>query len=287
MSNFDINLINPYIRYASRSILKHNTEINRRVIFDYELIYLEKGSFLFNYNDIDYTCHEGTFIFIRPDIPHSFKCILGDISQPHIHFDFIYNDKSLDTPISFKDKCDFTKDDFTLLQEDLFNDFPKTPFILFFNKAKILELFFQIIDSYNGTSTLKSKALLTEIINTIITDNYRAVLPYNESALQLQEIDISEQIKNFIDAGQGIAMSLDDFENLFSYDKFYLERKFKIRYGCSLIAYRNTHRMNIACKMLNKNTVSAVAEQLGFSSIYSFSRAFKNHFGVSPTDYKL
>lgn len=151
----------------------------------------------------------------------------------------------------------------------------------------ILELFFQIIDSYNGTSTLKSKALLTEIINTIITDNYRAVLPYNESALQIQEIDISEQIKNFIDAGQGIAMSLDDFENLFSYDKFYLERKFKIRYGCSLIAYRNTHRMNIACKMLNKNTVSAVAEQLGFSSIYSFSRAFKNHFGVSPTDYKL
>ena len=44
--------------------------------------------------------------------------------------------------------------------------------------------------------------------------------------------------------------------------------------------------MEFSAKLLENENVTNVVEKLHFSSIYSFSRAFKNHFGVSPTEYK-
>jgi hypothetical protein len=43
MSTIDRNTINPYIRVAMRSILPAGNQLKQRMIFDYELIYLEKG----------------------------------------------------------------------------------------------------------------------------------------------------------------------------------------------------------------------------------------------------
>lgn len=83
----DISKINPYIRIAMRSILRAGKVIKRRIIYDYELIYIDAGEFIFNYNGVDYLCQKGDFIFIRPNIPHSFSGIKRDLSQPHIHFD--------------------------------------------------------------------------------------------------------------------------------------------------------------------------------------------------------
>ena len=73
-------------------------------------------------------------------------------------------------------------------------------------------------------------------------------------------------------------------EKQYSYSKYYLERQFKKAYGISLIAYRNEKRMQHARKLLELESVSDVAEELGFRSIYSFSRAFKKQFGICPSE---
>ena len=85
-----LSLINPYIRLAIPSVIPSGHNIIRRVIYDYELIYLERGEFSLTYNDIVYHCTEGDIIFICPSIPHSFKINNGEISQPHIHFDITH-----------------------------------------------------------------------------------------------------------------------------------------------------------------------------------------------------
>ena len=85
-------------------------------------------------------------------------------------------------------------------------------------------------------------------------------------------------------AGQGITFSLQDIAKQFNYSKYYLERRFKERYNISFISYRNNKRMMLAKTMLLNDSVSNVAEKLGFSSIYVFSRAFQNLFGYSPTN---
>ncbi len=95
------------------------------------------------------------------------------------------------------------------------------------------------------------------------------------------------QLKDYIDAGQGMTHTLDDLAKQFSYSKYYLERQFKKEYGVSLMAYRNQKRMELAQQLLKSRSVSAVADTLGFTSIYVFSRAFKQFFGVSPSAYQI
>ena len=97
---------------------------------------------------------------------------------------------------------------------------------------------------------------------------------------------IEEQVKDYLDANQGLTSTLDDIVKQFNYSKCHLEHRFKDRYGISLIAYRNNKRMQSAKTLLATYSVSDVSNKLGFSSIYVFSRAFKNHFGISPSDYQ-
>lgn len=97
---------------------------------------------------------------------------------------------------------------------------------------------------------------------------------------------IEEQVKDYLEAGQGLTSSLDDIAKQFNYSKCHLEHRFKNRYGISLIAYRNNKRMQLAKTMLLTQSVYDVSNKLGFSSIYVFSRAFKNHYSICPSDYK-
>ncbi len=282
MGTIDINTVNPYIRVAMRSVLPVGTEIKQRVIFDYELIYIEDGECILNYAESNYKFKPGQFILIRPGIPHSFKCIRHDLSQPHIHFDIVYTSNSPETPVSFKDIGQFTQEELWLIQPDIFSDYPVVPYITFSDTSRILNLFYTTIDLSRSGSTLAAKGMLTEIIDMLISDNFPDSLSGNPSDIY----NIAHHLKAFIDSGQGINTSLDAFEKQFSYSKFYLERIFKREYGIGLIAYRNNKKMKLACKMLETVTVSDVSETLGFSSIYSFSRAFKNKYGICPSKYK-
>lgn len=259
-----------------QSVLKAGTVIYRRVIFDYELLYVEKGEFILNYNEKDYKCQEGQFVLIHPGVPHSFSGINQELSQPHIHFDIIYRKESPQIPISFKDIPEFSKEELSLIHTDIFKNYPKNPFVNFKNKSEALNLFFNIINNPKN-SLLTQKSMLIQIIDMLITDNFP------ECFLdEIKKYDTIQQIKDYIDTGYGITLSLDDFAKQFSYSKYYLERRFKKNYGVSLISYKNKKRMQSAENLLKSHSVSFVAEELGYTSIYVFSRAFKQYFGYPP-----
>lgn len=273
-----LSLINPYIRAAMRSTIPNGRSIMQRIIYDYELIYLESGRFTFIYDGKKYKCESGDFIFIRPGISHSFNVDSGDISQPHIHFDITYRPESESIPISFKDRNRMSEAETRLIHNDYFKSSDPFPIIKVEEREKFLEYFYRIIDENDDGIT--KKALIMQLISMIIKDNYKNTL--EEEA----KPSIAARIKDYIDAGNGISMSLDDFEGVFFLSKFHLERKFREAYGISIAKYRNERRMLLAKNMLRKNSVSKTAELLGFSSIYSFSRAYKTHFGCAPTNQK-
>ena len=273
----DIAKINPYIRVAMQGVLPAGCEIKRRIIFDYELIYIEDGKLTFDYNDVEYHCKTGDFLFIRPRIAHAFREINSDLLQPHIHFDLRYDENSTIVPVSYKDFDAMTDNEKTLIRKDYFRDFPKTPFIHFANTDAALTLFYEIIK--NATiSPLTRKAKMIELIDLLITNNFSDTYEKNDTAHPIESV-----VKDYIDAGQGMSLSLEDIAKQFDYSKYYLDRRFKDTYGISLIAYRNDKRMQLAKELLKEESVSDVTETLGFSSIYVFSRAFKNHFGVAPS----
>ena len=274
---FDVLKINPYIRVALQSVLPAGGEIKRRVIFDYELLLVERGAFVLNYDGRDYPCNEGQFVLIRPGISHSFSGICGDLSQPHIHFDMVYAADSVRVPVSFKDLVDLTPQEQIMIRQDIFADYPAIPYVAFSDKDQAKELFYGVIKG-NGESALSRRSKLMKLIDMLIGDNFPDCFSPAENGYA-----VAQQLKGYIDAGQGMAAQLSDFEKLFSYSKYYLEREFKRSYGISLIAYRNQVRMEKAKKYLKTQSVTAVSEALGFSSVYVFSRAFRKHYGVCPT----
>ena len=271
--------VNPYIRLARPSILPNGLRLQRRVIFDYELIHIERGSFQLLYNDVEYRVNTGNTLLLCPGIPHSFYLDSGDISQPHIHFDLTATEHSPLIPVSFKDIPAMTPQELQWIAKNVFADDPHQPFLRVSNYKKFLSLFRSIIR--DDTQPLEKKGLLIELLSLLIADNFPNLF-YDEDHHPVEEL-----IKNYIDAGQGLSMPLDEFAMQFSYSKYYLERRFQAAYGTSIIAYRNEKRMEVARNLLKEHTVSEVAPMVGYPSIFSFSRAYKMHFGVPPLTHRV
>jgi len=272
-----LSLINPYIRVAMKSKILSGHNMIQRVIYDYELIYLESGAFTFVYNDISHQCTAGDIIFIHPGIAHSFQFNQGEISQPHIHFDITYRSQSEIIPISFKDFDQMSKTERDWIHKDYFHQYSSTPFLTIKNKPDFLKYFYLIIEKKDDP--LLKKALMIQLLSMIIKDNY----PYTlDDPVHFHTV---YQIKDYIDAGNGLGMSLDDFAKTFFHSKFHLERKFKEAFGVNLIEYRNEKRMALANCFLKTHSVSKVAELLDYQSIYAFSRAYKQYYGYSPSKH--
>lgn len=267
-------LVNPYIRLATPSVILSGHNIARRIIYDYELIYLERGAFTFTYADRQYQCKSGDVIFIRPGIPHSFILDKGEISQPHVHFDITHRPQSENIPISFKDFSAMNDDEKGLIHKDYFCDYSPTPVMSVRDKDSFLKVFYKIISK--ETPPLLKKALMIETLSSIIEDNFPSLLEDQAPS------NVVYQIKDYLDAGNGLEMSLDDFAKCFFHSKFYLDKKFKQTFKIGLIEYRNKKRLALASKLLKTLSVTEVSNTLGYQSIYAFSRAYKNHFGVSP-----
>jgi transcriptional regulator GlxA family with amidase domain len=68
----------------------------------------------------------------------------------------------------------------------------------------------------------------------------------------------------------------------------HLRARFRASCGVSIGRHLRQLRLEQACGLLRlgPQRVSEVAEQCGFASIYSFSRAFRLAYGVSPLAYR-
>ena len=58
-----ISEIKPYIRRTMRSVLPPFTRIRQRIIFDYELLYIESGEVTLTYNGRTFLCRAGEVWF--------------------------------------------------------------------------------------------------------------------------------------------------------------------------------------------------------------------------------
>ena len=70
-------------------------------------------------------------------------------------------------------------------------------------------------------------------------------------------------------------------------NRSYLSRPFKDATGNSIHEYITTTRMRKAASLLKKKntTVQDIAVTVGFSDIFTFSKAFKKYYGLSPKEY--
>lgn len=277
----NINCWNPYIRKAMYSVIPKDVTIKNRIIFDYELLYVKHGSFKLVYDGKEYLCQRGDVLLIRPGITHRLECTLSDVVQPHIHFDLIYDELSQEIEICFRDYCELTEKEKGLIRKDLF---PKcdsnSPFLQIPDFKKFSNLFFELIDLYeksNNGFELLCKARMLELLQ-VLTENQKEVISEKPSVIS--------EIKQFIDANYEQKISLEMLERQFHYSRFHIEKEFKKITGEPVMKYYNSLRLSAARQILKNCSVTETAEKLGYSSVYAFSRAFKNDYGFSPRCYQ-
>lgn len=106
--------------------------------------------------------------------------------------------------------------------------------------------------------------------------NIENSLIYVKNVISYIQLKYSENIKI-----EDIAFSL-------GLNRSYLTRLFKDATGYSLQDYLLTYRMKMAAKMLADNTISVtdIASHVGYVDTFTFSKAFKRHFGMSPSSYR-
>ncbi|RKR09208.1 AraC family transcriptional regulator [Flavobacterium sp. 90] len=96
------------------------------------------------------------------------------------------------------------------------------------------------------------------------------------------------RVFEFIDQNLESDLSLNTVSEIAFFSPFHFHRVFKFVTEETLHEYVKRRRIEkSASDLLHKNiTATEIAHKYGFSDNSSYSRAFKKHFGVSPTEFK-
>ena len=93
---------------------------------------------------------------------------------------------------------------------------------------------------------------------------------------------------DFINSHLKDTVDLKTLANVANISEFHFHRIFKAFIGESLGAYITRLRLeNVAQKLqITKDTLEEIAEKTGYQTQYSLSKAFKKHFGITPSAFR-
>ena len=102
-------------------------------------------------------------------------------------------------------------------------------------------------------------------------------------SLEVAHSTVAEQIHDYLDSFDGDFLSMEEMSRALGYTREHLTRLFQASYRTTPKQYLHTRKMNHAMALLLGGAkVQEVAERLGYSSPYAFSKAFKAYYGLSP-----
>lgn len=92
--------------------------------------------------------------------------------------------------------------------------------------------------------------------------------------------------KEFMDSNFTTALTIEQIARTAGMSEYHFFRLFKQMIGFTPYQYILSIRLKTSAQLLKADySVSDVAIMMGFSDIFSFSKSFKKHFGLSPTLY--
>lgn len=278
--------VNPYVRLAFYSTLDAHHRIRERIIYDYEIIFIQSGTATITVEDEVFEAQSGEIFFFRPGQRHSLTIHDETFVQPHIHFDLIYNpDLSSLTPVSFKNRSEMTAHEQSMIQPDVtdrfLHQFPTC--IRLKNPLYVEQLIFDVINAYNTPEVFPEIRLKWRFLRLL--DQLLCEISWQQTDRRLSAMERANLFKLYLEHHTSRRVTLDELAQVYHLDKSYVSRIFTATYGVTPIRYHLLFRLAKAKNMILYTTISltAIAEQTGFSSLQDFSRAFRRIEGVTPS----
>ena len=106
---------------------------------------------------------------------------------------------------------------------------------------------------------------------------------------QRQEFPLIVKIISIMQREKYARLSMEDLGKMAGLHPNYLSRIFREKMGRSPMEYMKTMRMYRACQLLvnSSKSISEIAEEGGYENVASFSKAFRQCYGISPRTYRL
>ena len=179
-------------------------------------------------------------------------------------------------------RIDYTMTELSSGQELLFS---REPMLLFRESPlPVHTLLHRLVREFsNGGfgSAVKCEALLYELF-------YELMLALRHEMLHQSNIGKILPAIEYIENNYNKEFSAETVAALCGFSPAYFRSLFKSAVGMAPMDYRMKLRMDKACQCLqNQNCIiSELAELIGFSNVYYFSRTFRKWVGVPPSQYR-
>lgn len=136
---------------------------------------------------------------------------------------------------------------------------------------------------------LTDEALLDSVfhqITTYIIRDAARMTAEKKNVRETPEKALCFRVMNYIDTHLYVMTGLHELAVLTGYHYSYLSSVFRKTTGNTLADYYHGKRLSSARLLLRENrlSVSEIADNLGYSSVYAFSKAYRNRFGLSPRE---
>lgn len=278
--NFHLNKIyfsNP-LEFESISLLqigrmfcKSDTLIDSHIHRDlYELTIVTNGKATISTNDVPTEVEKGDIYLSYPGDVHK---IVSDQEEP-LKYDFF----------AFK----LNNADFRTAFETITQDY-SLPNTRLFHDDRIRYLIGNAITELDSNDYYQSE-LLDSIFRQIIIyviRRFQNIRPKKNNANTSPGELLCQRLMNYIDTHIYSLKNLAELCSVFDYSYGYLSAIYKKTTNNTLSSYFHQKRLDAAkLLLLEKNiSVTEISELLNYTSVYSFSKAFKEYYGLAPKKY--
>ncbi|WP_019637403.1 AraC family transcriptional regulator [Paenibacillus fonticola] len=283
-----LNNLSPYIRVAMDDSTTDSWFIQERVLFDYELLYVMEGELLVTIEDEVFEGKRGDIFLFRPGQRHSLRKISRKLRQPHIHFDFFYQEDSPGVKVSFRSREKITEEEEQWFREDIMDRMPVplSSHLRLKNPLLIEQMLIQLINEFDMKMPffeIKIKGLFIQLWIQILRENYWNLHPH-----LITNFQTLLRVKDFLMHTPERKVSLEEISKMSGISKHYLIRLFKKAFGMSPLQYHQFIRIQRAKHLIQftDNSIEGIAEKMGYPNIHAFSRAFKTVDGTPPSFYR-
>ena len=148
----------------------------------------------------------------------------------------------------------------------------------------------------SGESVMKYPEVAAERIRVAIENNERSGHVYSSALHEIifhlfpsggESRDAASMIKQYISYNYMNDISVEQMAQVFGFERSYLYRVFKAKYGKGVKEYIIDVRMETARELLSEGyAVGVSARAVGYKDEFNFSKAFKKYYGAPPKSYK-
>lgn len=238
---------------------------------DYHLHFVLSGKGVLKIEDNCYYPHRGQVFIVPPNVKIHYWC---DNAEPW-HYTWVsftgtkaahYLEKaglSIDNPVR---DCYIPPEDFLVYTEKILNHHELT----ISNELLRTSLLYEVL------------ALLVSSRNQNLIDNHRPVEhDYSPGVYVDYAVEYIHYNYNHI--------RVSDIADYIGITRSYLTHIFKQKLNVSPQEYLLTYRLEQSCRLLRSTNLSIqeISEKIGYENPLTFSKIFKNSYGLSPKNYRL